>query len=60
MLKFGKVIDLEKLEKMGVNKIADDLKEKLQKDELKRMKELAEAEVCFIIIYFHLIKNLNL
>lgn len=45
MLKFGKIIDLEKLERMGVNKNADELREKLQKEDRKRMKELEEAEM---------------
>ena len=42
MLKFGRLIDLERLEKLGVNKNADELKEKIQRDEIKRSKELGE------------------
>jgi hypothetical protein len=45
MLKFGKVIDLEKLERMGVNKNADELREKIQKEDQRREKELEEVEV---------------
>ncbi|KAJ3297198.1 Cilia- and flagella-associated protein 44 [Borealophlyctis nickersoniae] len=42
MLKFGQIIDLERLERMGVNRNADELREKLQKEDVRRMKELAE------------------
>ena len=45
MLKFGQIVDLEKLEKLGATKIADDIKEKLQKEELQRIKELSGIEV---------------
>ncbi|KAJ3102122.1 Cilia- and flagella-associated protein 44 [Phlyctochytrium planicorne] len=44
MLKFGKIIDLEKLERMGVNKNADELREKLQKEDNKRSKEVEHFE----------------
>ncbi|KAJ3110144.1 Cilia- and flagella-associated protein 44 [Phlyctochytrium bullatum] len=44
MLKFGKIIDLEKLERMGVNKNADELREKLQKEDNKRSKEVEHIE----------------
>lgn len=44
MLKFGKVIDLEKLERMGVNKNADELREKIQKEDQRREKEIEEIE----------------
>ncbi|KAJ3125750.1 Cilia- and flagella-associated protein 44 [Physocladia obscura] len=40
MLKFGQTIDLEKLERMGINRSADELSEKLQKEDDKRLKEL--------------------
>ncbi|TPX71174.1 hypothetical protein SpCBS45565_g01378 [Spizellomyces sp. 'palustris'] len=45
MLKFGHIIDLEKLERMGVNKGADELREKLAKEDAKRLKEVEELEV---------------
>ncbi|KAI8820502.1 uncharacterized protein EV422DRAFT_496817 [Fimicolochytrium jonesii] len=45
MLKFGKIIDLEKLERMGFNKNADELREKLTKEDAKRMKELEELQL---------------
>ncbi|KAJ3351821.1 Cilia- and flagella-associated protein 44, partial [Kappamyces sp. JEL0680] len=44
MLKFGQIVDLEKLEKLGVNKAADDLKEKLQREDQQRQREVAEYE----------------
>ncbi|KAI9094906.1 hypothetical protein DFS34DRAFT_227574 [Phlyctochytrium arcticum] len=47
MLKFGQIIDLEKVERMGVNKSADELREKLAKEDAKRLKEveIIEAEI---------------
>jgi len=45
MLKFGQIIDLEKLERMGVNKNAEELKEKLNKNENKYANELCEWNV---------------
>ncbi|KAI8930034.1 hypothetical protein BC831DRAFT_164480 [Entophlyctis helioformis] len=42
MLKFGQIIDLEKLERLGVNKTADELREKLQREDNRRLKELHE------------------
>lgn len=44
MLKFGKVIDLEKLERMGLNKNADELREKLIREDKKRTRELEEVD----------------
>ncbi|RKO93288.1 hypothetical protein BDK51DRAFT_14775, partial [Blyttiomyces helicus] len=44
MLKFGQIIDLEKLERMGINKNADEMREKLQKEDIRRMRELQECE----------------
>ena len=40
MLKFGQEVDLEVLEKMSVNKTAEDLKEQLKKLEQKNTAEL--------------------
>lgn len=45
MLKFGMIIDLEKLEKLGVNKVADELLEKAQKEDIKRINEIAVINV---------------
>ena len=42
MLKFGRTIDLEKLEKLGVNRNAEELKEKITREEAKRSAELAQ------------------
>ena len=58
MLKFGQVVDLEKLEKLGANKVADEVKEKLQREDYQRVKELSQMEVFYpfhmtILIYFH-------
>jgi hypothetical protein len=40
MLKFGRKIDLEKLEKFGVNRVAEEMKDKIHKEDLKRQKEI--------------------
>jgi len=52
MLKFGQIIDLEKLERMGVNKNAEDLKEKLNKKENKYSIELNNWDVCINISFY--------
>ncbi|KAL7754355.1 hypothetical protein RI367_000336 [Sorochytrium milnesiophthora] len=44
MLKFGKLIDLESLEKVGVNKTADELRDRLQHEDTRRAKELAQRK----------------
>jgi len=49
MLKFGQIIDLEKLERMGVNKNAEELKEKLNKNENKYSIELSNWDVSILI-----------
>ena len=48
MLKFGMIIDLEKLERLGVNRVADELREKAQKEDTKRIKDIAAINVPFI------------
>ncbi|TPX52365.1 hypothetical protein SeMB42_g01478 [Synchytrium endobioticum] len=45
ILKFGRVVDIEKLEKMAVNKGAEDMKEKLSKEDKKRTLELAALQM---------------
>ena len=45
MLKFGQIVDLEKLEKLGATKVGDEIKEKLQKEDLQRNKEMSDIEV---------------
>lgn len=49
LLKFGREVDLEKLEKLGINKTVDELRERLLKDELKRAREIEEYEVYSIV-----------
>jgi chromosome segregation ATPase len=44
MLKFGQLVDLEKLEKLGSNKAADELRDKIHKDDVRRSREVAELE----------------
>ena len=45
MLKFGQLIDLEKLERLGINKAADELREKIQREENKRLADLEEWNI---------------
>ena len=45
MLKFGRIVDLEKLEKLGVNRNAEELKEKILKDDAIRIKDLSTWDV---------------
>ena len=42
MLKFGQIIDLDLLDRIGESKGAEDLRESLQKQEAQHRKELAE------------------
>lgn len=51
MLKFGRTIDLEKLEKLGLNKTADELREKLMKEESARNQELEALDVSLCIYW---------
>lgn len=44
MLKFGQVINLETLERKSVNKPAEELKEKLAREDKTRMKEIEQME----------------
>ncbi|TPX37653.1 hypothetical protein SmJEL517_g00774 [Synchytrium microbalum] len=45
ILKFGRVVDVEKLEKMGVNKSAEDMKDKLSREDRKRSLEVAAVQM---------------
>ncbi len=45
MLKFGRLVDLEKLEKIGINKNAEDFREKIEKEDAKRLAETFKIEV---------------
>jgi hypothetical protein len=53
MLKFGRVIDLEKLERMGVNKTSDELRERIGQEDAVRMKELdkLDASEAYLMAY---------
>jgi hypothetical protein len=46
LLKFGKVVDLDKLEKVGTNKAADEMRDRMLRQELSRKKELEIFDVC--------------
>jgi hypothetical protein len=45
MLKFGRLVDLERLENVTVNRTAEELKERLRQQELQNANELAKWEV---------------
>lgn len=53
MLKFGQTINLEALENKSVNKPAEELKEKINKEEKGRMKELETYDVWLQLIFSH-------
>ena len=45
MLKFGRLVDLERLENVTVNRTAEELKERLRQQELQNANELGKWEV---------------
>jgi len=45
MLKFGRVVDLEQLENLTVNKLAEELQRKIRQHEQVANKELAQLKV---------------
>lgn len=45
MLKFGRLVDLEKLETVSVNRTVEELKEKLRQQEVKAAKDVAKWDV---------------
>ena len=47
MLKFGRLVDLEKLETVTVNRTVEELKEKLRQQESKSAAEMAKWNVSF-------------
>jgi len=49
MLKFGRLVDLEKLETVSVNRVAEELKEKLREQESGNLKEIHYWDVCFFL-----------
>ncbi|KXS17487.1 hypothetical protein M427DRAFT_68328 [Gonapodya prolifera JEL478] len=44
MLKFGREVDLERLERLGVNKTADEMRDKMEREEKERFAEVATLE----------------
>ena len=54
MLKFGRLVDLEKLETISVNRVAEELKVKLQDENTKNSKEIREWDVSgFLSFYYY-------
>jgi len=47
MLKFGRIVDLEKLEKVTVSRTVEELKEKLRQQEIKSAQEIAKWDVSY-------------
>lgn len=45
MLKFGRVVDLEQLENVTVNKLAEELQRKIKQEEKTAIKELNQLKV---------------
>jgi hypothetical protein len=45
MLKFGRTVDLETLERVGTNKIADELREKLAVIQSRQIMDFAKLEI---------------
>lgn len=54
LLKFGRLVDLEKLETVSVNRAAEELKEQLRSQEFSNAKEIAawEVRISFISMVF--------
>lgn len=46
LLKFGRIVDLDRLEGLSVNRIVQELQERLKAMERKSSRELAALEVC--------------
>ena len=54
MLKFGRLVDLEKLETISVNRVAEELKVKLKDENTKNSKEIREWDVSgFLSFYYY-------
>ena len=51
MLKFGRLVDLEKLETVTVNRTVEELKEKLRQQESKSAAETAKWNVSSLKLY---------
>lgn len=54
MLKFGRLVDLEKLETVTVNRTVEELKEKLRQQESKSAAEIARWNVSFSLDKYNL------
>ena len=52
MLKFGQVIDLEKLERMSSTKGTDEIRERLAKEDRRQIEEMERMEVPACIATF--------
>jgi len=46
MLKFGRVVNLEQLENVTVNKLAEELQRKIKQQEKSANQELSQIKVC--------------
>ena len=59
MLKFGRVVDLEQLENLTVNKLAEELQRKIRQHEQAANKELAQLKVTPLLhhIHYHLLQT---
>ena len=51
MLKFGRLVDLDKLETVSVNRTVEELKEKLRQEELWSTRVVAKWDVCITCLY---------
>lgn len=49
MLKFGRLVDLEKLEKIGINRNAEEFREKMAREDAKKLQEVFKMEVMLIL-----------
>ena len=62
---FGRVIDIDKLDNISINKPAEELKEKIRLTNIKNQNEIHKQKVCIIIflsiclLYFLLCIPLN-
>jgi len=50
MLKFGRTVDLETLERVGTNRIADELREKLDVIQSRQIMDLAKLDVRLVSV----------
>jgi hypothetical protein len=53
--KFGRIVDLERLETVTVNRQIEELKEKLRINQLQCAKEIKEWNVRFFLFFLHLV-----